>query len=185
MDMATHPLSVELQGRRLWVDGTSEWNADTIHVSMLKYPGLVKFVSNITADIAQYNRLVPSAHKLALHPNTATVPAPEWTIPVKYQTLDIVQHVSRLHQMMFSEVPEVELTQRETRLASELVLFRTHGLFDVLRGVVWLINKLHATNAVWGIGRGSSVASYVLFIIGVHDVDSYQYELDVLDFLHE
>jgi DNA polymerase III alpha subunit len=38
---------------------------------------------------------------------------------------------------------------------------------------------------VWGIGRGSSVSSYVLYVLGVHDVDSYAYDLDIGDFLHD
>jgi DNA polymerase III alpha subunit len=38
-------------------------------------------------------------------------------------------------------------------------------------------------NIVWGVGRGSSVASYVLFLIGTHKVDSVKYELDFNEFL--
>jgi DNA polymerase III alpha subunit len=36
---------------------------------------------------------------------------------------------------------------------------------------------------VWGVGRGSSVASYVLFLIGVHRIDSMKYNLDYKEFL--
>jgi DNA polymerase III alpha subunit len=38
-------------------------------------------------------------------------------------------------------------------------------------------------NIVWGVGRGSSVASYVLYLIGVHKIDSLYYNLDVEEFL--
>jgi len=36
---------------------------------------------------------------------------------------------------------------------------------------------------VWGVGRGASVASYVLYLIGVHRINSIQYGLDWREFL--
>jgi len=42
---------------------------------------------------------------------------------------------------------------------------------------------LRKNNIVWGVGRGSSVASYVLFLLGVHKIDSMYYELSVDEFL--
>lgn len=73
---------------------------------------------------------------------------------------------------------------RERRLVKELVKYEQFGFIDVLRTVIFIINKLSDHNVVWGVGRGSSVSSYVLYIIGVHDVDSFAYDLDIDDFLH-
>ena len=36
---------------------------------------------------------------------------------------------------------------------------------------------------IWGVGRGSSVASYVLYKLGVHRIDSLYYNLDIGEFL--
>ncbi len=36
---------------------------------------------------------------------------------------------------------------------------------------------------IWGVGRGSSVASYVLYLIGIHKVDSMYYDLPINEFL--
>jgi DNA polymerase III alpha subunit len=38
-------------------------------------------------------------------------------------------------------------------------------------------------HVIWGVGRGSSVASYVLYLLGVHRIDSMFYDLDVSEFL--
>jgi DNA polymerase III alpha subunit len=38
-------------------------------------------------------------------------------------------------------------------------------------------------NIVWGVGRGSSVSSYVLYLLGVHRVNSLYYDLDIHEFL--
>ena len=47
----------------------------------------------------------------------------------------------------------------------------------------YMIDTFRKNDIVWGVGRGSSVASYVLFLIGVHKTDSMLYELDVTEFL--
>ena len=36
---------------------------------------------------------------------------------------------------------------------------------------------------IWGVGRGSSTASYVLYLLGVHRIDSMYYDLDPEEFL--
>jgi len=36
---------------------------------------------------------------------------------------------------------------------------------------------------IWGVGRGSSVASYVLYLLDVHRIDSMFYDLDPSEFL--
>jgi DNA polymerase III alpha subunit len=36
---------------------------------------------------------------------------------------------------------------------------------------------------IWGVGRGSSVASYVLYKLGVHRINSLYYNLDATEFL--
>ena len=36
---------------------------------------------------------------------------------------------------------------------------------------------------IWGVGRGSSVASYVLYLIGIHKIDSMYYDLPINEFL--
>jgi DNA polymerase III alpha subunit len=69
------------------------------------------------------------------------------------------------------------------RVGQELLLYQERGLFDLLRYLKYLVDTLRTHNIVWGVGRGSSVASYVLFLIGVHKIDSIYYELSVEEFL--
>ena len=53
----------------------------------------------------------------------------------------------------------------------------------ILQLLVYIIDIMRKNNLVWGVGRGSSVASYVLYLLGVHKVDSYKYSLDIKEFL--
>jgi DNA polymerase III alpha subunit len=56
-------------------------------------------------------------------------------------------------------------------------------LFDVLKYLKYLVDVMTQNQLIWGVGRGSSVASFVLYKIGVHRVDSLYYDLDIKEFL--
>lgn len=75
-------------------------------------------------------------------------------------------------------------TQEQTdRVSEELTAFIEHGMMNLLFYLKYLVDTLRTNNVVWGVGRGSSVASYVLFLIGVHKIDSMKYNLDWREFL--
>ncbi len=76
-----------------------------------------------------------------------------------------------------------ETQQQIDRVNQELELFIQHGMFDLLFYLKYLVDTMRQNNIVWGVGRGSSVASYVLYLIGVHKIDSIKYELDIHEFL--
>ena len=64
-----------------------------------------------------------------------------------------------------------------------LELYKKFNLYPVLRYLIYLVNLMRENNIVWGVGRGSSVSSYVLFLIGVHKVNSIEFDLDINEFL--
>jgi DNA polymerase III alpha subunit len=69
------------------------------------------------------------------------------------------------------------------RVADELMLFQERDLFNLLRWLKYFVDTMRANQVVWGVGRGSSVASYVLYLIGVHKINSMYYDLDISEFL--
>lgn len=96
-----------------------------------------------------------------------------WFMPAKYKELDIVSYLL-----------DMPLNNEETnRVQEELVAFYERGMLDLLRYMVYLVDVMRENNIVWGVGRGSSVASYVLYIIGIHRINSMQYKLDWREFL--
>jgi len=96
-----------------------------------------------------------------------------WHMPKEYFKLDIAQWV--LNQC----TTDAELQ----RVADELMLFQERDLFDLLRWLKYFVDTMRANQVVWGVGRGSSVASYVLYLIGVHKINSMYYDLDIGEFL--
>jgi len=65
----------------------------------------------------------------------------------------------------------------------ELQLYKERNMLPVLQFLLYFIDKLKDNNIVWGVGRGSSTASYVLFLIGIHKINSIQFGLDWREFL--
>lgn len=76
-----------------------------------------------------------------------------------------------------------ETEAQTNRVTQELELFIQHGMFDLLFYLKYLVDTLRENNVLWGVGRGSSVASYCLFLIGIHKIDSIKYDLDIKEFL--
>ncbi len=95
----------------------------------------------------------------------------KWFIPDDYYP--------NLTEMLYGMCDSEE--QRD-RVSQELELFIKHGIYDVLYVMKYIVDTLRANNIVWGVGRGSSVASYVLFLIGIHKVDSIKYNLPIEEF---
>jgi DNA polymerase III alpha subunit len=56
-------------------------------------------------------------------------------------------------------------------------------MLDLLRYLKYLVDTMRSKNILWGVGRGSSVASYCLYLLGIHKVDSVKYDLDIKEFL--
>lgn len=97
----------------------------------------------------------------------------KWRMPDEYKELDIAAYVLGLCK------EDYELQ----RVGQELLLFQERDAFDLLRYMKYLVDTLRKNNIVWGVGRGSSVASYVLFLLGVHKINSIYYELSIDEFL--
>ena len=123
-----------------------------------------------TDDLSQYVNRLHQEHLNYPIPPTV-LDCTEWFIPKEYQCMDI-------EEFLVSHCPK----QNYDRLIQELDLYKSHNLLPVLRAMKYIVDTLRNNNIVWGVGRGSSVASYVLFIIGVHKIDSVKYKLPINEF---
>tara|TARA_E500000331_G_C17198286_1_gene688127 strand:- start:320 stop:778 length:459 start_codon:yes stop_codon:yes gene_type:complete len=99
----------------------------------------------------------------------------EFNIPQHYKELDVEKYIhNKLIQRDPDEIGRVEM---------ELAMYKERGLFPILQLLIWIVDTMRKHKLVWGVGRGSSVSSYLLYILGVHKVDSYKYGLDIKEFL--
>lgn len=101
--------------------------------------------------------------------------ADEWIFPKIYQQIDVLEW---LYAKCKTE-EEIE------RVNQEYVLYEERDLIMLLRLFIFLVDYMRENKFVWGVGRGSSVSSYILYLIGVHRVDSLKYGFDIRDYLKQ
>ena len=96
----------------------------------------------------------------------------EWFMPDEYKNIDVRDYVIR-------KCPGANFE----RTYEELEAYEERDMYNLLRYMIYLVDFMRENDIVWGVGRGSSVASYVLYLIGVHKINSIQFGLDWREFL--
>lgn len=96
-----------------------------------------------------------------------------WYMPEEYKSMDIAKWI----------LDQCKTDAELQRVGDELIKFQERDMFVLLRYCKYLVDTMRKHNVVWGVGRGSSVSSYVLYLIGIHRINSMFYELDIEEFL--
>lgn len=96
----------------------------------------------------------------------------EWFIPESYKNMDL----KNFFLSKSSNNKEVK------RIEYEYEKFKENELIELLRFLVYLVDVMRENNIVWGVGRGSSVASYILYILGIHKVNPIKYNISPDEF---
>lgn len=101
-----------------------------------------------------------------------------FNIPQYYKEIDVEQFVRELIPTSGQDVNIIT-----ARVEMELAEYKARNMYPVLQLMIYIVNTLRKNDLVWGVGRGSSVASYVLYLIGIHKIDSLKYNLNIEEFL--
>jgi DNA polymerase III alpha subunit len=150
------------------------------------YQGKVNLLSNMLVDIDQseldrFNSAAQEAGEPLLHsysPLSIDIKdfdqslQSDWLMPDEYKNLDI-------EEFLVNRCPK----EHYQRLIEELQAYRDRDMLNLLRWLKYFVDTCRTNNVLWGVGRGSSVASYALYLIGVHKIDSLKYNLDWREFL--
>lgn len=141
-------------------------------------------------DLTKYQIIDPEQYNSSIHSLKLDIPElkknidldvdhrnlqDQWFMPDEYKNFDLVT-------WLYDQSPGPEAT---TRITEELQLFLQLNSYNLLLYLKYLVDVMTANQIVWGIGRGSSVASYVLYLIGVHGIDPIKYNLDISEFIKE
>lgn len=97
----------------------------------------------------------------------------EWFMPQEYKNLDIAKWV----------LDQCKTDAELQRAGEELIMFQERNMFILLQYLKYLVDTMRENNIVWGVGRGSSIASFVLYLIGIHRINSLYYDLSINEFL--
>lgn len=95
-----------------------------------------------------------------------------WLMPADYANMDIRQWV----------LDRCQTPEQTSRAQLELDLFEQTNLLMLVKYLKYLVDTMTKKGVVWGVGRGSSTASYVLYSIGLHMIDPIKYNIPIDEF---
>jgi len=173
-------IGTQLKNRFLCYDGDIIISPDKIMELMLTHKNLDKniFVDEITEDINQLNKY--RLNKIKIKSDFKDLDF-SWNIPEEFKDINIEQFV--FNKLIENFKLDSNYNGRIIRTKKELDKFKNYNLYDFLNVLIYVVYVFEKHNIVWGVGRGSSVSSFVLYLIGIHDIDSYKYNLTFEDFL--
>lgn len=171
--------------RILWADGKSSYDPNYIEDALYvryKTNTLASeiFVTETSDQVKAYNRLMWDGTQLRTRqPEEVVVAEPTWP-----EMDDVVPHVKqRLEEFIVGRnLTNAQAEPYIERVMQELEFYEKRGLIPVLQACFRVINTLEEHQITWGAGRGSSVASFVLFLLGIHDIDSVKYDIPLTEF---
>ena len=151
----------------MWTEDNTQ---EELVKGVLRHGPAVLDLCQSSADLSKYIDTVVAEHldypilKDSINPNN-------WFIPRAYQEMNI-------ETFLLENSPELN----HPRIIQEIELYKKHNMILMLKTMKYIVDTLRTNNVIWGVGRGSSVASYVLHIIGVHKIDSVKYNLPIEEF---
>lgn len=176
---------IQLADRQVDEVGTVIFPSESLYSLLLKGYNIKDFKVLSDSNIERHNKICrlfdQEDLKLSLY-DPANVNVTEtlekfrnnWLIPESYKAIDV-------REWLYGKCNRADEIERVNQ---EMEVFERYELLDMLRSLIYLVDVFLKNDVVWGVGRGSSVSSYVLFLIRIHSVDSIRYELDFSEFLN-
>jgi len=181
----------KLNFRDLWIDGKSSININGLYDKILT-GDLNFFGSDVVSENAKQEIIRFASLSNIEMPKVTVKSSPtnnslntSFAIPKSYMDADIqkiiMQSFKKRHNI--SNMSNKEKEKRLYRIADEIEKYNELGMYDVLRCMIYIIDTFKENNVIWGPGRGSACCSYILYLLEVHDIDSFYFELDIKEFL--
>jgi DNA polymerase III alpha subunit len=97
----------------------------------------------------------------------------DWFMPADYKDFDVEAYC----------LERCTTDEQRKRVTDEMEAYQARNMIPLLQWCKHFVDTCVENNIVWGVGRGSSVASFVLYLLGVHQIDSVKYNLEWQEFL--
>ena len=178
-------LSIQLNDRELRFDGVSiispEHVVDALHAGVL--PHQLRLTEH-NEDTLLFND--NCSEQLFLDSQEPVKLDFSWQLPESHLSMDlqatvVARAAERLTELDYPEELHLKACQR---IQDELGEIERRGMVEFVKTIIYILDVFREKGVVWGVGRGSSCASYVLFILGLHSVDSVLYDVPMEEFFH-
>lgn len=121
---------------------------------------------------AQYESTAVMLDNWPFQPQSPDASNREWFTPEPYKSID-------LRDYLLSRCSD---SAQLARAELELDLVGRTGAEPIFRHLIYLVDTWRSQNQVWGVGRGSSVSCFLLYLIGLNKINPLDWDLDAAEF---
>lgn len=171
---------MQLENRKILLDGTVIMSEKGLFELVYQEKNIDELISENTTDTIQYNsavKLLDSDFKNLILTDQEIYGDyhwdQDWPTPEKYKAIDLKNHL----------IDKCSTNEEIQRIEEEWSLYEKNSLIPMLYHLLFLIDNWRSQNVVWGVGRGSSVGSFILYLIGLNRINPLEYDLSIQDFL--
>jgi hypothetical protein len=175
-------MKTELRDRVLFFDGTSQVTPDLVPEMLLAGVPISKIaVTEEDEEVKAFNMISDEVISVGHVPSAGFNLT--WKIPKRYDEINLPAHLLKVLAAKFPD-PEKRIPYAK-RLNEELQEIQKRNLEQIVKALIFVVSKFNESGIVYGVGRGSSCASLVLFLIGVHKVDPIKFGIPMTEFFHD
>ena len=182
-------LFLDLKGYRIYFDGTVEaHDPERTHELLLLglKPSQVS-TKELTEDLNLHNSLIDTpeekintSHDIEQIVNAIT---PElYQIPNEYLSIDLKEFTLTKYRELLSGEPESQIAI--ARINTELEEINKRGIENLFKTIIYVVDQFKKNGTVFGVGRGSSCACFILYVLGLNLVNPLKYDIPVDEFFH-
>lgn len=177
----------ELSDRILRFDGVSVVSPEMVARCLLLGAKPVELrVTSTSWEIEQFNLNVPDEHQLKENTDEVAPSDLSWRLPEEYLNMDLQGYLIEKSALFIAD--NYEEAQQEVaiqRVSDEILEIEERGMVEFFKTIIYVIDTFKKNGVVWGVGRGSSCASFILFILGLHSVDCIKLDVPLAEFFHD
>lgn len=96
-----------------------------------------------------------------------------WLTPEPYRSIDLEDWC----------LARCTTDMERARVAQELAEMHSRNMHPLIRHLIYCADVWRRNGVVWGVGRGSSVCSFVLYLTGINRINPLEYGLDLNEWL--
>ena len=139
-------------------------------------------------QVDQFNDQVAESDSIKLYDSAAPISIElAWQVPQEFLDIELLDFFT---DVFAERVNSFGYTDQQFNLAcdriqKEIVEIEERGMVEFMQTVIYIIDTFKKTGQVWGVGRGSSCACYLLFLAGLHVVDCIKLDVPMDEFFHD
>lgn len=175
-------MKTELKDRVLWFDGTSEVEPELVPELLLDGVPISNIVvTRSNDDVEKFNSLADEQLVISKAQNDKL--STDWKTPESYLQLELRDYITEKLKLL--NLPAEQLESYLLRADNELTAIKAANMTELFQTLIYVVDTLRQSKTVWGVGRGSSCASLILFLIGLHSVDPVKHKIPMTEFFHQ